>query len=155
MWRSLKTRERRVFSESFHPFRAKPHKVYIYRQYTCHNKATVYFNPFIMTKNIPIAGYIYIYICTIASNDNNQCMQFVCPYCRPIDWNNKYSYSYSYSYSVNVDINNRLPIKIYYRICTLKTYQNRNNSWKTECVLSFNVGWRIIVFYLLISANPC
>ena len=32
-----------------------------------------------------------------ASNDNNQCMQFVCPYCGPIDWNNKYSYSYSYS----------------------------------------------------------
>jgi hypothetical protein len=24
-------------------------------------------------------------------------MQFVCPYCGPIDWNNKYSYSYSYS----------------------------------------------------------
>ena len=23
-------------------------------------------------------------------------MQFVCPYCGPIDWNNKYSYSYSY-----------------------------------------------------------
>ena len=22
-------------------------------------------------------------------------MQFVCPYCGPIDWNNKYSYSYS------------------------------------------------------------
>jgi hypothetical protein len=38
---------------------------------------------------------IYIYICIIASNDNNQCMQFVCPYCGPIDWNNKYSYSYS------------------------------------------------------------
>ena len=47
----------------------------------------------------------YIYICIIASNDNNQCMQFVCPYCGPIDWNNnnnnnnnnKYSYSYSYT----------------------------------------------------------
>ena len=24
-------------------------------------------------------------------------MQFVCPYCGPIDWNNKYSYSYSYN----------------------------------------------------------
>jgi hypothetical protein len=23
-------------------------------------------------------------------------MQFVCSYCGPIDWNNKYSYSYSY-----------------------------------------------------------
>ena len=44
--------------------------------------------------------YIYIYVCIIASNDNNQCMQFVCPYCGPIDWNNKYSYSYSYTYSM-------------------------------------------------------
>jgi hypothetical protein len=34
MWRGLETEERRVFSESFHPFRAEPHKVYIYRQYT-------------------------------------------------------------------------------------------------------------------------
>ena len=24
----------------------------------------------------------------------------------------------------------------------------RNKSWKTECVLSFNMGWRISVFYL-------
>ena len=34
-------------------------------------------------------------MCIIASNDNNQCMQFVCSYCGPIDWNNTYSYSYS------------------------------------------------------------
>jgi hypothetical protein len=27
--------------------------------------------------------------------------------------------------SANVNINYRLPIKVYYRICTLKTYQNR------------------------------
>jgi hypothetical protein len=39
--------------------------------------------------------FIYIYIYIIASNDNNQCMQFVCPYCGSTDWNNKYSYSYS------------------------------------------------------------
>jgi hypothetical protein len=30
MWRGLETMERRAF----HPFRAKPHKLYIYRQYT-------------------------------------------------------------------------------------------------------------------------
>jgi hypothetical protein len=30
MWRGLETMERRAF----HPFRAKPHKFYIYRQYT-------------------------------------------------------------------------------------------------------------------------
>jgi hypothetical protein len=34
MWRSLETRERRVFSESVYPFRAEPRKVYIYHQYT-------------------------------------------------------------------------------------------------------------------------
>ena len=27
------------------------------------------------------------------------------------------------------------------------TYQNRNNSWKPYCVVSFNMGWRILVFY--------
>ena len=43
--------------------------------------------------------------------------------------------------SANVNINYRLPIKAYYRICTLKTYQNRDNSCKPECVLSFNMGW--------------
>jgi hypothetical protein len=25
--------------------------------------------------------------------------------------------------------------------------QLRNKSWKPECVLSFNMGWRILVFY--------
>jgi hypothetical protein len=34
MWRGLETGERRAFSESFHPFRAEPHKLYIYRQCT-------------------------------------------------------------------------------------------------------------------------
>jgi hypothetical protein len=38
--------------------------------------------------------------------------------------------------STNVNINDHLPIKVYYRIYT-QTYQNRNNSWKPECVLSF------------------
>jgi hypothetical protein len=57
--------------------------------------------------------------------------------------------------SANVNINYRLPIKVYYRICTLR-HQNRNNSWERECVLSFNMGWLILVWYnLLISANPC
>ena len=52
------------------------------------------------TRNIVFIYILYIYIpvCIIASNDNNHCIQFVCPYCGPIDWNNKYSYSYSYPY---------------------------------------------------------
>jgi hypothetical protein len=45
--------------------------------------------------------------------------------------------------SANVNINYRLPIKVYYHICIVR-HQNRNKSWKPECVLSFDVGWRII-----------
>ena len=33
MRRGLETGKRRAFSESFQPFRAEPHKFYIYRQY--------------------------------------------------------------------------------------------------------------------------
>ena len=48
--------------------------------------------------------------------------------------------------SANVNINYRLPIKVYYRICTLRHIRIENKSWKPECVLSFNMGWRILVF---------
>jgi hypothetical protein len=51
------------------------------------------------------------------------------------------------TFSANVNINCRLPIKVYHRICTLR-YQNRNKSWKPECVLSFNMGWRILVNFI-------
>ena len=34
MWRDLETGKLRAFIESFHPFCAEPHKLYIYRQYT-------------------------------------------------------------------------------------------------------------------------
>ena len=29
-----------------------------------------------------------------------------------------------------------------------QTYQNRNKSWKPECVLSFNMDWRILVNFI-------
>ena len=29
----------------------------------------------------------------------------------------------------------------------------RNKSWKPECALSFNMGWRILVFYSLVSGS--
>jgi len=29
----------------------------------------------------------------------------------------------------------------------------RNKSWKSECALSFNMGWRILVFYPEPEAN--
>ena len=51
--------------------------------------------------------------------------------------------------SAKVNINYHLPIKVYYRICTVKTYQNRNNSWKPECVWSFNMGWQLFVTFIL------
>jgi hypothetical protein len=59
------------------------------------------------------------------------------------------------TYSANVNINNRLPIKVYYRICTERYLRNvsftlnylRNKSWKPECVGSFNMGWQIWVCY--------
>jgi hypothetical protein len=38
--------------------------------------------------------------------------------------------------SANVNTNYRLPIKVYYCICTLRQ-QNWNNSWKPECVLKY------------------
>jgi hypothetical protein len=44
--------------------------------------------------------------------------------------------------------NYRLPIKVYYCICTLR-HQNRNKSWKPECASSFNMGWQILV-----NSNP-
>ena len=37
---------------------------------------------------------------------------------------------------------NMLPHLYYY------TYPNRNNSWKPYCVVRFNMGWRVLVFYL-------
>jgi hypothetical protein len=33
-------------------------------------------------------------------------------------------------------------------ICTLRHIRNRNKSWKPECVLSFNMGWRILVNFI-------
>ena len=49
--------------------------------------------------------------------------------------------------SANGNINYRLlPIKVYYCICTVR-HQNRNNSWKPECVLSFNGLVDISKFY--------
>ena len=46
MWRGLETGERTSFNESLHPFRAEPHKFYIYRQSVLSLRAgTRYFYP--------------------------------------------------------------------------------------------------------------
>ena len=64
------------------------------------------------------------------------------------DWLFHWQHKLCATFSANVNINYRLPIKVYYRIYTLKTYQNRNKSWKPECVLSFNMGWWILVNFI-------
>ena len=54
-------------------------------------------------------------------------MQFACPYCGPIDWNNSYSYSYSYSYSVSeidIDKENRME-RCTVRMVTRTRYKDR------------------------------
>ena len=48
--------------------------------------------------------------------------------------------------SANVNINYRLSHQSILSYLYCQTYQNRNNSWKPECVLSLNMGWRILVF---------
>ena len=48
------------------------------------------------------------------------------------------------TYSANVHINNRLPIKVYYRICTLR-HIRIEIIHESQNVLSFNMGWRILV----------
>jgi hypothetical protein len=55
------------------------------------------------------------------------------------------------TFSASVNINYRLPIKVYCRICTLRHIRieknhGSQNHW--ECVLSFNMGWRILVNYI-------
>ena len=53
------------------------------------------------------------------------------------------------TFSANVNINYRLPIKVYYSICTLRHIRIEiiHGSQK-ECVLSFNMGWRILVNFI-------
>jgi hypothetical protein len=34
-----------------------------------------------------------------------------------------------------------------YKLVTKSGSKLRNNSWKPECVLSFNMGWQTLVFY--------
>jgi hypothetical protein len=63
------------------------------------------------------------------------------------DWLFHWQHKLCATFSANVNINYRLPIKVYYRICTLR-HQNRNKSWKPECVLSFNMDWRILVNFI-------
>ena len=60
------------------------------------------------------------------------------------DWLFHWQHKLCATFSTSVNINYRLPIKVYYRIYT----QNRNKSWKPECVLSFNMDWRILVNFI-------
>ena len=63
------------------------------------------------------------------------------------EWLFHWQHKWCVTLSANVNINYRPPIKVYYRICNLR-HQNRNKSWKHECVLSINMGWRILVNFI-------
>ena len=52
------------------------------------------------------------------------------------------------TYSANVNINNRLPIKVYYRICTLRHIRIKIIHGSQNVFLSFNMGWRISVNFI-------
>ena len=53
------------------------------------------------------------------------------------------------TYSVSVNINNYIAVfqSKYTTVFVLLEYMNQNNSWRPECALSFNLGWRILVLY--------
>ena len=46
----------------------------------------------------------------------------------------------------NVNINDRLSHQSLLPYLYYYTYQYRNNPWTPYCVVSFNMGWRILVF---------
>ena len=49
--------------------------------------------------------------------------------------------------SANVNINDRLPIKVYYRICTLRHTRIEQIHGSQNVFWGLNMGWRILVFY--------
>jgi hypothetical protein len=68
------------------------------------------------------------------------------------DWLFHWQHKLCATFSGNVNINYRLPIKVYYHICTLTLrhirIETNHGSQKLECVLSFNMGWRILVNFI-------
>ena len=48
--------------------------------------------------------------------------------------------------SARLNINYRLPIKVYYHICTIRHIRIEIIHGSQKFVLSFNMGWRILVF---------
>jgi hypothetical protein len=43
--------------------------------------------------------------------------------------------------------NGKVTVTFSWRMC-YNRYQNRNKSWKPECVLNFNMDWRILVNFI-------
>ena len=52
------------------------------------------------------------------------------------------------TFSASVCINYRLPIKVYYRICTLRHIRIEINHGSQNVILSFNMDWRILVNFI-------
>ena len=73
-----------------------------------------------------------------------------------------WQYKLCATFFANVNINYRLPIKVYYRICTLRHIRIEINHGSQNVFWIFNMGWRILEnciprlqLGILISANPC
>jgi hypothetical protein len=52
------------------------------------------------------------------------------------------------TFSASLCINYRLPIKVYYRICTLRHIRIEINHGSQNVILSFNMDWRILVNFI-------
>jgi hypothetical protein len=59
-------------------------------------------------------------------------------------------------------VSNGISVSVYLLDIFITPGYLRNKSWKPECVLSFNMGWRILVFYpepeapmLKLNKNSC
>ena len=58
-----------------------------------------------------------------------------------------WQYKLCATFSANVNKNYHLPIKVYYRICTIR-HIRIDKSCKPECALSFNMSWQILVNFI-------
>jgi hypothetical protein len=63
------------------------------------------------------------------------------------DWLFHWQHKLCATFSASVNINYRLPIKVFYHICTLRHIRIEINHG-SQNVLSFNMDWRILVNFI-------
>jgi hypothetical protein len=64
------------------------------------------------------------------------------------DWLFHWQHKLCATFSANVNINCRLQIKVYYRICTLRHIRIEINHGSQNVLLSFNMNWQILVNFI-------